>query len=85
MHYKLRIIKRGVILFFITRKKGESILIGDDIEITVSKLEDGSVKLAINAPKDIRILRKELFEEVKNENKEATKVDIELLKMLGKK
>ena len=71
-------------MLVITRKKGESILIGDDIEITVSKLEDGSVKLAINAPKDIRILRKELFEEVKNENKEATKVNIELLKMLEK-
>ena len=85
INYQLCIKKRGVSLLVITRKKGESILIGDDIEITVSKVEDGSVKLAINAPKDKTILRKELFEEVKNENKEATKVDIELLKMLGKK
>ncbi|MDV4149723.1 carbon storage regulator CsrA [Clostridium sp. AL.422] len=71
-------------MLVITRKKGESILIGDDIEITVSKVEDGSVKLAINAPKEMTILRKELFEEVQNENKEATKVNIELLKMLEK-
>lgn len=71
-------------MLVITRKKGESILIGDDIEITVSKVEDGSVKLAINAPKEMTILRKELFEEVENQNKEATKVNIELIKMLEK-
>jgi carbon storage regulator len=72
-------------LLVITRKKGESILIGDDIEISISKIEDGSVKLAIKAPKEMTILRKELYEEVQNENKEATKMNIELLKMLGKK
>ena len=72
-------------LLVIKRKKGESILIGDDIEISISKIEDGSVKLAIKAPKEMTILRKELYEEVQNENKEAIKMNIELLKMLGKK
>ncbi|MBS5307395.1 carbon storage regulator CsrA [Clostridium tertium] len=72
-------------MLVITRKKGESILIGDDIEISISKIEDGSVKLAIKAPKEMTILRKELYEEVQNENKEAIKMNIELLKMLGKK
>lgn len=72
-------------MLVITRKKGESIFIGEDIEISISKIEDGSVKLAIKAPKEMTILRKELYEEVQNENKEATKMNIELLKMLGKK
>ncbi|WP_352416829.1 carbon storage regulator, partial [Clostridium tertium] len=45
-------------MLVITRKKGESILIGDDIEISISKIEDGSVKLAIKAPKEMTILRK---------------------------
>ncbi|MPM13798.1 Carbon storage regulator [bioreactor metagenome] len=72
-------------LLVITRKKGESILIGDDIEISISKIEDGSVKLAIKAPKEMTILRKELYEEVQNQNKEATKINIELLNILGKK
>ncbi|GAA0755408.1 carbon storage regulator CsrA [Clostridium sartagoforme] len=74
-------------MLVITRKKGESILIGDDIEISISKIEDGSVKLAIKAPKEMTILRKELYEEVQNQNKEATKmnVNINLLKNLGKK
>lgn len=67
-------------MLIITRKKGESLMIGDDIEITVSKLDDGSVKLGINAPKDVTILRKELYEAIKKENKEAMNFDINLLK-----
>lgn len=69
-------------MLVITRKKGESILIGDNIEISVSKIEDGSVKLAIKAPKEMTILRKELFEEVENENKEAMNINKELLNKL---
>ncbi|MBD7916351.1 carbon storage regulator CsrA [Clostridium sp. Sa3CUN1] len=72
-------------MLVITRKKGESILIGDDIEISVSKIEDGSVKLAIKAPKEMTILRKELFEEVENENKEAMNINKEILKKLKMK
>lgn len=71
-------------MLIITRKKGESLMIGDDIEITISKLEDGSVKLGIQAPKDITILRKELYEAIKKENKEAVKINMALLKELKK-
>lgn len=67
-------------MLIITRKKGQSFMIGDDIEITISKLEDGSVKLGIEAPKDVTILRKELYEEIKKENKEAMNVKLEYLK-----
>jgi len=48
-------------MLIITRKKGESLMIGEEIEITVNKIEDGSVKIGIKAPKDITILRKELY------------------------
>lgn len=71
-------------MLIITRKKGESLMIGDDIEIIVSKIDDGSVKIGINAPKDVTILRKEIYEEVENENKEAIKVDINMLKNIKK-
>lgn len=71
-------------MLIITRKKGESLMIGDDIEITISKIEDGSVKIGIEAPKNISILRKELYEQVKDENKQAIKVDMNLLKNLKK-
>ncbi len=72
-------------MLIITRKKGESLMIGDDIEITISKIDDGSVKLGINAPKNVSILRKELYEEVKNENKQAINIDMDLLKNIRKK
>ncbi|CAI3537977.1 carbon storage regulator CsrA [Clostridium neonatale] len=67
-------------MLIITRKKGESLMIGDDIEITISKIEDGSVKIGIQAPKEVSILRKELLEEIKNENKNAVNMNSELLK-----
>lgn len=71
-------------MLVITRKKGESILIGDDIEITVIKLDDGSVKLAIDAPKNVTILRKELYKEVQEENKNATEFNLDFIKNLKK-
>lgn len=71
-------------MLVIGRKKGESLLIGDDIEITVVKIEDGSVRLAIEAPRDVNILRKELYKEVEQENKNAVEVDISLLKNIKK-
>ncbi|RQN12318.1 carbon storage regulator [Clostridium butyricum] len=72
-------------MLIITRKKGESLMIGDDIEIVVSKIDDGSVKIGIKAPKDVSILRKELYEQVEQENKEATKIDISILNSIKKK
>ena len=69
-------------MLIITRKKGQSIMIGDNIEITVSKLDDGSVKLGIDAPKDMTILRKEIYEEIKKENKAAMNINMDILKSM---
>lgn len=71
-------------MLVVTRKKGESILIGDDIEISINKIEDGSVKIAISAPKDVTILRKEVYEKVKEENKEAINKNIDILNLFKK-
>jgi len=71
-------------MLIITRKKGESLMIGEDIEITISKIEDGSVKIGIKAPRDVTILRKELYEQVEKENKEAINIDINLLRNIKK-
>ncbi|AKN33913.1 carbon storage regulator [Clostridium carboxidivorans P7] len=69
-------------MLVISRKKGESILLGKDIEITVVKIDDSSVKLSISAPKNITILRKELYKEVEHENINAAAADISILKKL---
>lgn len=71
-------------MLVISRKKGEAVLIGDDIEITVIKLDDGSVKLAIDAPKNISILRKELYKEVQEENKNAAEFNLDFIKNIKK-
>ena len=69
-------------MLVISRKKGESLLIGDDIEITVEKIDTSSVKISIKAPKEKVILRKEVYEKVKNENSNAIVTSESLLNIL---
>lgn len=59
-------------MLVLSRKKGETIKIGDDIEIIIVATANDQVKIGIQAPKNIEILRKELFEEIQDENKAAS-------------
>ena len=67
------------------RKKGESIVIDDDIEIIVTSIEGDTVKLGIAAPKHITIHRKEVYLEIQEENKQATSNVINLSDFLNMK
>lgn len=69
-------------MLVISRKKGESLLIGDDIEITVEKIDSSSVKISIKAPKEKVIFRKEVYEKVKDENSNAIATTKDILKIL---
>jgi carbon storage regulator len=60
-------------MLVLTRKKGESIKIGDDIEITVISSKNDQVKIGIKAPKNIDVFRKEILEQIQNENEQASK------------
>ena len=53
------------------RKKGESIMIGNQIEIKILEVADGKVKVGIEAPREISILRQEVYVEIIEENKKA--------------
>jgi len=55
----------------LSRKTNESIMLGSDIEITVLEVKGDQVKLGIKAPKNVHILRKEIFTGVQDENKKA--------------
>ena len=59
-------------MLVLSRKKGQTIRIGDDIEITIVATANDQVKIGINAPKNVEILRQEVFEEIQAENKAAT-------------
>ncbi|CAG7841074.1 Translational regulator CsrA [Clostridium haemolyticum] len=72
-------------MLVVKRKKGESILIGDDIEINIVDIDNGAVKISIEAPKEITILRKELYTQVQQENKNAIDIDLSILKTLKNK
>ncbi|MBE6059812.1 MULTISPECIES: carbon storage regulator CsrA [unclassified Clostridium] len=71
-------------MLVVTRKPGEGIKIGDDVEITIVKIDDNSVKVSINAPKEVKILRSELYKEVGEENINASKINMELLPKIKK-
>ena len=55
----------------LTRKTGESIILDDEIEIVVVEVKGDQVRLGIQAPKSVKILRKEIYEEIRSENLKA--------------
>lgn len=60
-------------MLILTRKKDESIIINGNIEIQIMSIEEGKVKIGIEAPKDIEIFRSEVFEKIEAANQEASK------------
>jgi carbon storage regulator len=69
-------------MLVLTRKTGEAIQIGDDIEITVVSIKGDQIKLGINAPKNIEIHRKEIYLEIQKENENASKGISDLFSVL---
>ena len=58
-------------MLVLSRKKGESLMIGGQIEVVVLDVEGDTVKIGIQAPKTVEILRKELWTAIQHANKEA--------------
>ncbi|HHY37385.1 MAG TPA: carbon storage regulator CsrA [Clostridia bacterium] len=59
-------------MLVLTRRVNERIIIGEDIEIVVVDIRGEQVKIGIEAPKDTRVYRKEVFEEIQAENRRAS-------------
>lgn len=70
----------------LSRKVNESIMIGNDVEITILDIKGDQIKIGINAPKSVPIYRKELYLQILESNKEAasSEVNHEALKDLFK-
>ena len=67
----------------LTRKKGESLMINNDIEVTVLEIKGDQVKIGISAPKEVPVYRKEVYLQIQEENKEVLNADgLEALKNL---
>jgi carbon storage regulator len=64
-------------MLVLSRQRDETIMIGDDIEITVVDIRGDKVRLGITAPATIPVHRKEVYEAIQRENREAAKVKME--------
>lgn len=75
-------------MLVLSRRIDQKIKIGDDIEITIIGVSGDIVKIGIEAPRDVRILRNEVYEEVQKQNKEAvikTEIPKDLQAIIKKK
>ncbi|MCL1826617.1 MAG: carbon storage regulator CsrA [Candidatus Cloacimonetes bacterium] len=64
-------------MLVLTRKSGEAICIGDEIELVITEITKGSVRVGIKAPKDTLVYRKEVYDRILLENQEASHTVIE--------
>lgn len=81
-------IKGEINMLALTRKNGESIIIGNDIEITILDVKGEQIKIGISAPKAVPVYRKEIYLQIQEANKEAvtnTDVSLDVLRGLQKK
>lgn len=74
-------------MLILTRKIGESIIINDNIQITIVDVKSDQVRIGIEAPKNITIYRREIYEEIQKENRRAAQTlpPFEELDVLAKK
>ena len=66
-------------MLILTRKPGNAVRIGDSIEVYILEVRGDLVRLGIQAPRDVKILRHEMIDQVKDENREAAESDVDLL------
>jgi carbon storage regulator len=71
-------------MLVLSRQRDETIIIGDNIEITVVDIRGDKVRLGVSAPKEISVHRKEVYDAIRRENREAAQVKPEDLSALGK-
>ena len=55
-------------MLILTRRIGESVMIGDDVSITVLRVKGNQVRLGVNAPRTVSVQREEIFERIKSED-----------------
>lgn len=69
----------------LARKINQSIMIGNDIEVTLLEIKGDQIKIGISAPKNVPIYRKEIFDQIQQENKNAgQEVDVSKIRNLFK-
>ena len=70
-------------MLILARKEDQSIMIGNDIEITIVSIKGDHIKIGINAPSTVKVYRKEIFEDIQKANEEAVNIKPDLMKNIG--
>jgi carbon storage regulator len=70
--------KGGAGMLVLTRKRGQSIMLGDAIEISVVEVNGDAVRIGIKAPRELTIYRREIYEAIQEENIRASKAAAKL-------
>lgn len=66
-------------MLHLSRKPGQSVMIDGDIEVVVEDVRGKNVKLGFKFPDRVNVLRREVYERIQDENREAMKASINLL------
>jgi|UniRef100_A0A7V3RFK3 carbon storage regulator len=72
-------------MLILKRKIGEAIKIGNDVTVRILSIDRGEIKIGIEAPKDVKVFREELYEEISNLNRESGNFDVNLAKEIFRK
>jgi carbon storage regulator len=70
-------------MLILDRKENESIMIGEDIELTIVSIKGDHAKIGIRAPLSIKVYRKEIYDEIQASNIQASKVKPDDIKNVG--
>ena len=62
-------------MLILTRRVGETLVIGDDVTVTVLGVRGNQVRLGVNAPKDIAVHREEIYQRIQNEKESSNSAE----------
>src|ERR1700751_4314975 len=71
-------------MLVLSRKKNESIIINDHITVTVVEIRGDKVRLGIDAPREVSVHRREVYEAIQRENKKAAQIQIDEARQIGR-
>ncbi|HHX83127.1 MAG TPA: carbon storage regulator CsrA [Pseudomonadaceae bacterium] len=62
-------------MLILTRRVGETLMVGDDVTVTVLGVKGNQVRIGVNAPKDVAVHREEIYDRIRKENEGGTTED----------